>query len=592
MKKSGALFTIGFSAFLLATPQAEAQVVESDNKFIGNYNANNINNYSAQIDLQTNSDDYLGQVTNVDSLRDVSPTDWAYQALANLVNRYGCITGFPDRTYRGSQPLTRYEFAAGLNSCLNQIERLIASNQNVSSEDLANIQSLKQRFEQELEVVSGRLDNLTEKTALLEDNQFSTTTKLNGQAIFSLTGATGGNPVAGDDPQIVFNNRLRLNLSTSFSGKDTLITGLQAYNFGGAIDGSGSVQNTLFPTESLLTAGSTKLSFEPQFPRFNPQDISEEVESNSVDLYKLLYIFPSGWDKLTLFAGTAAEATDAFPTIIPFADEGQGAVSRFAALNPVLRVSGGTSQTGLASATGFIFNLSDKIDLRALYASVNAAIPEKGDNNVLGAGIFSGSMLASTQLTLKPTDNIDLGLNYAYSYHELNILATGLNRFSATALAIPNQTVNPDGSVNVGGILDTPVHIHSIGTSFNWNFLPKLAFTGYGSYFFVNSVSGPEASSEFLSWMTGLYARDLLKEGNTAGLIFGQPLNRVDAGGAAVLTEPDVDRGIPYHLEAFYNYQVNDNISLTPGVFVLFSPEGNKNNDTTTVGVLRTTFSF
>ena len=196
MKKSGALFTIGLSAFMLATPQAEAQVVESDNKFIGNYNANNINNYPAQIDLQNNSDDYLGQVTNVESLRDVSPTDWAYQALANLVNRYGCITGFPDRTYRGSQPLTRYEFAAGLNSCLNQIERLIASNQNVSSEDLANIQSLKQKFEQELEVVSSRLDNLTEKTALLEDNQFSTTTKLNGQAIFSLTGATGGNPVS------------------------------------------------------------------------------------------------------------------------------------------------------------------------------------------------------------------------------------------------------------------------------------------------------------------------------------------------------------------------------------------------------------
>ena len=293
-----------------------------------------------------------------------------------------------------------------------------------------------------------------------------------------------------------------------------------------------------------------------------------------------------------MFAGTAAEATDAFPTIIPFADEGQGAVSRFAALNPVLRVSGGTSQTGLASATGFILNISDKIDWRALYASVNAAIPEKEDNNVLGAGLFSGSMLASTQLTLKPTDNIDIGLNYGYSYHELNILATGLNRFSATPLAIPNRTVNPDGSVNVGGILDTPVHIHSIGTSFNWNILPNLAFTGYGAYFFVDSVSGPEASSEFLSWMTGLYARDLLKEGNTAGLIFGQPLNRVDAGGAAVLTEPDVDRGIPYHLEVFYNYQVNDNISLTPGVFVLFNPEGNKNNDTTTVGVLRTTFAF
>lgn len=592
MKKSGTLFAMGISGFLLVTSQVSAQVLESDNKSLENYKANNINSEPNQIYLQNNPDNYLGQIVNVESLRDVAPTDWAYEALRTLVNRYGCIAGFPERTFRGSQPLSRYEFAAGLNSCLNQIERLIASNESVNQEDLATIQSLKEKFAQELELLSNRLDDLTEKTALLEDNQFSTTTKLKGEVIFSLAGATGGDPEAGDDPQIVFNNRLRLTLNSSFSGKDLLITGIQANNFGGAVDGSGGIQNSLFPTESFLSAGSTKLSFEPQFPRFNPQDISEAKDKNSVDLYKLLYIFPSGLDQVTLFAGTAAEASDAFPTIIPFADEGQGAVSRFGALNPVVRVSGGTSQTGLASATGFIWNISDQVDWRALYANVNAAIPEKGDNNVLGAGLFSGSMLASTQLTLKPRDNIDLGLNYAYSYHEIDILATGLNSSSETPLAIPNQTVNPDGTVDVGGILDTPVRIHSLGTSFNWTILPDLALTGYGSYFFVDSVSGPEASSEFLSWMTGVSVQDLLQEGSTAGLIFGQPLNRVNAGGAAQLTEPDVERGIPYHLEVFYNYKVNDNLSLTPGLFVLFNPEGNKNNDTTTVGVLRTTFAF
>ena len=594
MRKANALFTIGTSMFLLATPQVKSQASETDNLSIDKYKANNIDIDFNIVELQNDLDKNLGQITNVNQLRDVLPTDWAYSALRNLVDRYGCISGFPNQTYRGDRPLTRYEFAAGLNSCLNQIERLIASSSSpgVDPADLETIERITREFEAELSTLGGRVDEIESRTAVLEDNRFSTTTKLNGQAIFSLSGATGGDPVAGDDPQIVFNNRLRLDLNTSFSGQDLLITGLQAYNFGGEIDGSGSVQNTLFPSESLLTAGSTKLSYEPQFPRFNPQDLSEEAGDNSVELYKLLYIFPSGWDKLTLFAGTAAEATDAFPTIIPFADEGQGAVSRFAALNPVLRVSGGTSQTGLASATGFILNASDKIDWRALYASVNAAVPEQGDNNILGAGVFSGSMLASTQLTLKPTESIDLGLNYAYSYHELNILATGVNRFSATPLAIPDRTINEDGTVNVGGILDTPIRIHSVGTSFNWNILSNLAFTGYGSYFFVDSVSGADASSEFLSWMTGIYAQDLLKEGNTAGLIFGQPLNRVDAGGTAELTEADVDRGIPYHLEFFYNYQVNDNISLTPGVFVLFNPEGNKNNDTTTVGVLRTTFGF
>jgi carbohydrate-selective porin OprB len=92
--------------------------------------------------------------------------------------------------------------------------------------------------------------------------------------------------------------------------------------------------------------------------------------------------------------------------------------------------------------------------------------------------------------------------------------------------------------------------------------------------------------------MAGLYFQDLLKEGNTAGLLFGQPLYRVDAGGAARLTEPGVDRATPYHLEAFYKVKVSDNVSVTPGAFLLFNPEGDANNDTTLVGVLRTTFTF
>ena len=104
MKRYDACFTIGFSIFMLATNRVQAQVIKSEDKFIGNYKANNINSDLNRIDLQNNSDSYLGQVTNVESLRDVAPTDWAYEALSNLVNRYSCITGFPDRTFRGSQP--------------------------------------------------------------------------------------------------------------------------------------------------------------------------------------------------------------------------------------------------------------------------------------------------------------------------------------------------------------------------------------------------------------------------------------------------------------------------------------------------------
>ncbi|MCY7277718.1 MAG: iron uptake porin, partial [Phormidesmis sp. CAN_BIN44] len=57
----------------------------------------------------------VSQVTSVSQLSDVRPTDWAFQALQSLVERYGCIAGYPDKTYRGNRALTRFEFAAGLN---------------------------------------------------------------------------------------------------------------------------------------------------------------------------------------------------------------------------------------------------------------------------------------------------------------------------------------------------------------------------------------------------------------------------------------------------------------------------------------------
>lgn len=67
----------------------------------------------------------IEQITSVSELKDVEPTSWAFEALRSLVERYGCIVGYPDRTYRGNRALTRWEFAAGLNACLNTIERVI-----------------------------------------------------------------------------------------------------------------------------------------------------------------------------------------------------------------------------------------------------------------------------------------------------------------------------------------------------------------------------------------------------------------------------------------------------------------------------------
>ncbi|MGL5805434.1 MAG: iron uptake porin, partial [Xenococcaceae cyanobacterium] len=66
------------------------------------------------------------QFTKVSELADVKPTDWAASALQSLVERYGCITGYPDASFRGNRTMNRYEFAAGLNACLNRISEQIA----------------------------------------------------------------------------------------------------------------------------------------------------------------------------------------------------------------------------------------------------------------------------------------------------------------------------------------------------------------------------------------------------------------------------------------------------------------------------------
>ncbi|RMH64969.1 MAG: S-layer homology domain-containing protein, partial [Cyanobacteria bacterium J003] len=95
----------------------------------------------------------MPQVTSVNQLSDVSPTDWAYQALASLVEKYGCIAGYPDGTFRGNRAATRYEMAAALNACLDVI-----SDRFATKEDLATLRRLMDEFKAELATLRGRVD--------------------------------------------------------------------------------------------------------------------------------------------------------------------------------------------------------------------------------------------------------------------------------------------------------------------------------------------------------------------------------------------------------------------------------------------------
>ncbi|MEO0987868.1 MAG: S-layer homology domain-containing protein [Cyanobacteria bacterium J06639_14] len=62
---------------------------------------------------------------------DVSPSHWAYTAVENLVEVYGCLEGYPDGTFRGDEFVTRYEFAAAMDACLNNFFQLVEQERQV-----------------------------------------------------------------------------------------------------------------------------------------------------------------------------------------------------------------------------------------------------------------------------------------------------------------------------------------------------------------------------------------------------------------------------------------------------------------------------
>ena len=111
----------------------------------------------------------LAQVTSVSELSDVLPSDWAYTALQRLVEEYGCLEGYPDRSFRGNRAMTRYEFAAGLNACLDVVVQLIGGD---DTNDLATIRRLQEEFAAELATIRGRVDTLEADVAELEATSF------------------------------------------------------------------------------------------------------------------------------------------------------------------------------------------------------------------------------------------------------------------------------------------------------------------------------------------------------------------------------------------------------------------------------------
>ncbi|MGH1394551.1 MAG: iron uptake porin [Trichormus sp.] len=487
----------------------------------------------------SSQDQVMSQVTSVSQLSDVQPTDWAFQALQSLVERYGCIAGYPNGTYRGNRAMTRYEFAAGVNACLDRVNELIATATAdlVTKQDLATLQKLQEEFSAELATLRGRVDALEARTAELEANQFSTTTKLQGQVVAVVSDVLSGDRVENTDitdKNTTLAYRARLELVSSFTGKDTLFTRIDA--------------NNIFTPNINTTEGN--LFFASAAP------------SSNAGIGTLWYAFPATKNTQVKLIATGGAADDLTSTVNPFDGDGAfGALSTFGTRNPIYGQIGGT---GL----GVTHQFSDRLALSLGYLSGTA------NNPAAKNGLFDGAYGALAQLTIKPSDRITVGLTYINSYKQP--LTTGSNAATFQNLAI-NQ-----------GLADVAFSSNSYGVQASIGITDNIVLGGWAGYTNSRTLTGQRGDVDIWNYAVTLAFPDLGKKGNLAGIIAGiEP--KVTSSNIALLPK---DTDTSFHLEAFYQYKVSDNITITPGLIWLTAPDHDDNNDSVVIGALRTTFSF
>ncbi len=526
-------------------------IVNADNTSVSDLVGSQSNSlYEGDPSLHNLEDSSEGQVTSVSQLSDVQPTDWAFQALQSLVERYGCIAGYPNGTFRGNRSATRYEMAAALNACLDQI-----SDRFASKADLDAVKALQDEFAAELATLRGRVDGLEARVDTVEAQQFSTTTKLKGEAIFGFSGiagdvADGVAPAAGpeieDVSRLSLTQRARLAFVTSFTGKDRLFTRLQA-------------QNRAINFGGISGTNATRLSF----------DTGDS--ENAVTLDRLDYKFPIGDVDITVFTNAAFHHYYA-TTINPYFEGnggGAGSVSWFGERNPIYRNGTvGVSSKGIGTS----WSPGDgpfRVDVGYFANQAESSVAVPVGNGSDDGGLFGGGYSALGQVSYEFGKN-QVGLTYVRTFDPSGLVRS----FAGTTLAN-----SPFGGAN-------SLTTDSVGAEASFHITDKIGVGGWVGYTFANQASGADNDAQILNGALNLAVLDVLKEGATAGLIAGVPPFVINSNGGAEDPDP------PIHLEANYQFPVSSNITITPGIIYLINPNGDSVDGDQFVGVIRTTFTF
>jgi hypothetical protein len=491
---------------------------------------------SSSLNSASEPSDPMAQINMVADLSDVQSSDWAFQALMNLRDRYNLQLNYPSGTFRGNRSLSRLEFAAALNAAIDHMNQLQSTtNQFARKRDLETLKQLQAAFARELESLTATLPEA--RTEQLERQSFSTTTKLNGEVIIAAVGVNRTNRADDEDEQtdsnLAVGSRIRLSLETSFTGRDRLLTRLQTNNIPRTDDATGT--------------NMARLAFQGS-------------NNTAINVSRLGYTFPLG-EQTTVYLTAVGGGLNDFVNIAnPFLrGSGRGSISRFGQRNPIYR-------QGRGAGIGVMHEFNQVVSLSLGYLASDANEPERG----LGGGAYG----AIAQLLIEPRSGVDIGLTYIRSYNNL-ATGTGSNR--------ANDPFNDESDA---------IAADSFGLQSTFRITRQVVVGGWVGFSRAQALDLPgNPSADVFNWAATLAFPDLGRKGNLLGVLIGSP-PKVIRNRFEISDRENRDQDTSLHLETFYRFRVIDNVIMTVGLLAITHPEHDRNNQLIYVGTIRTTFSF
>ncbi len=343
--------------------------------------------------------------------------------------------------------------------------------------------------------------------------------------------AWGLSGVAGRDVEdvVVFPSSIELTFTASFTGEDELEFGFESGN-------------------------AIAFSFVEELTDEGQLDSPSDGDDHQVELGDISYEFPIG-DPLSVYISPSGDDLDSFSSI--FGDRNGEAISSFGSENPIYEL---IADVGVQ----LDYELADDISVTIGYFS------EENDDEDDSRGLFNGNSSAFAQLGIELEERLLLGLTYIHAYNtesldtEAGSLRSQLdlerpmigNAYGISAAYAPSDRLGIGGWI---GLIDAT--ILGLGTAEVWNYAIALEIPDLGG------------------------------EGNLLGLVIGQE-PRLTGTSGFLIDDRRSDPDTSLHLETYYNYQVSEYISLTPGLIWITAPNHDQSNPDIVVLTLRTLFEF